>query len=511
MAVPAPSPAAVIATIRKANGQDNEQVLKLLNQYAGLSTSTQDNARSSFVAKVFPLVFGDKALVRGSSDYETQRQLPCTSKHVAAASSLCIFLNTKFSIRGGGRLNHPGANSNDDGVVISLAEFNKVKLSHDKRTADIGVGLRWLDVFEALEPHGLAVAGGRVPHVGVPGLILGGGISFQNSQYGVGAMGVVEYEVVLADSRIINANATENKDLFWALKGGGSNFGIVTNLTMITVPNKIWCEARVYSPTAYDALIAALMQYHDAIENNDKATLIWYANESVILLVLVYCSPDPDANENKPAVFAPFLDIPAVTSLVPPAIRTVYELGQGIADVVSTEAKVYEFRTMSSRPSAKLYAAIEQARATQAAALSDIEGLDITTVFQPMSSLAMKKSADTPLGLDPVGQQWFLAMGECTHSADEERVRDAIKRIVDVAEATAREEGVWLRYKYINYAARDQDALGSYGADNVQRLKEVAGKYDPSSVFQTLQGGGWLLGRVGSRAGGGGMKGESRM
>ncbi|RDW70583.1 FAD-binding oxidoreductase [Aspergillus mulundensis] len=425
MAGPAPSPEVVVATVSKANGQDNKQVLEILGQYADLSAAEQDNAWPLFVAKVFSLVFGDKAFVRGSSDYELQRQLPwstncwlspliiltpSSSQHVAAALSLCVLFNIKFSVRGGGRLNHSGANSNDGGVVISLAEFNQVRLSDDQSTADIGVGLRWLDVYKALEPHGLAVAGGRVPHVGVPGLILGGGISFQNSQYGIGAMGVVNYEVVLADSSILNANANENQDLFWALKGGALISVHLPSVTLLQSSDKviqesIWCEARVYPPTAYDALAAALIQYHDAIESDDKATLIWYANESAILLVLVYCSPDADANENKPAIFAPFLSIPAVTSLVAPAVRTVYELGQGIADVVSTEAKVYEFRTMSSRPSLKVYKAVEQARAEQAAALKGIEGLDITTVFQPMSSLAMKKSANTPLGLDPVGQQ----------------------------------------------------------------------------------------------------------
>ncbi|KAL4995934.1 hypothetical protein BDV10DRAFT_202734 [Aspergillus recurvatus] len=534
MAGPAPSPETVVAIKKKATGEDNNQVKELLSQFASFSASEQENARPSFVKNVFPLVFRDKVFVQGSSDYELQRQIPwsmdcwlspliiitpLTSQHVAAALSLCVFFRTKFSVRGGGRLNHPGANSNDGGVVISLVEFNQLQLSTDKRTAYIGVGLRWLDVYKALEPHGLAIAGGRVPKVGVPGLILGAGISFQNSQYGIGAMGVVNYEIVLADSRIINANAHENPDLFWALKGGGPNFGSSNPLTslspfsarqapsnnsshtrnrneteMLTVPNHIWCKARVYPLTAYDSLIASLMQYHDAIESNDKATLIWYSNDTAILLVLVYCSPDFESADGKnssapaPAVFGPFLDMPSLQSLVAQGVRTVYDLAQGIADVVSTEAKLYEFRTMSSHPSLKLYKAIDQARAEQTASLYDVEGIPITAVFQPMSSLAMQKSADSPLGLDPVGQQWFLAMGECKHSTDEARVRDAIKKIVDIAESTAREDVVWLRYKYTNYAARDQDALGSYGAKNVERLKEIASRYDPKSVFQDLQG-----------------------
>lgn len=89
----------------------------------------------------------------------------------------------------------PGFTSNQDGVVISLSALDQVRLSEGKSTADIGVGLRWLQVYRQLDEHGVAVAGGRVPSVGVPGLLLGGGISFQNSQYGVGAMAVSNYEV----------------------------------------------------------------------------------------------------------------------------------------------------------------------------------------------------------------------------------------------------------------------------------------------------------------------------
>lgn len=120
---------------------------------------------------------------------------PTTAQQVATALALCNFFRIKFSIRGGGHLHNPGFNSNNGGVVISLGKFKQVILSEDKTTADIGLGLTWLEVYKALDPHGLAVAGGRVPDVGVPGLILGGGISFQNSRYGVGAMGVINYEV----------------------------------------------------------------------------------------------------------------------------------------------------------------------------------------------------------------------------------------------------------------------------------------------------------------------------
>lgn len=114
---------------------------------------------------------------------------------MAKALALCRFLGIKFSVRGSGHLQNPGFCSNDGGVVIALSNFTQVNVSADKSTADVGLGLRWLDVYKGLEPHGIAVTGGRVPPVGVPGLLLGGGISFQNSEHGLSCMGVVNYEV----------------------------------------------------------------------------------------------------------------------------------------------------------------------------------------------------------------------------------------------------------------------------------------------------------------------------
>ncbi|PWY81204.1 6-hydroxy-D-nicotine oxidase [Aspergillus eucalypticola CBS 122712] len=482
----------------------------LLSRFDSLSAAEQDQERASYVTTVFPLFFGAAAVVHGSNGYEPQRIVPWSTncwlqprvivrpgsaQQVAAALALCRFFHVRFSIRGGGHLQIPGFTSNQDGVVISLGAFNQVRVAENKSTAGIGVGLRWLEVYRRLEQHGVAVAGGRVPSVGVSGLLLGGGISFQNSQYGVGAMGVCNYEVVLANSQIINANARENPDLFWALKGGGPNFGIVTKIEMNTIPNQIWTEVRIYPLTAADQLRAALMQYHDAIETDNKASLIWNATNDIILIVYVYCAPI-----ENPWVFQAFYDIPHFTSFVPPGIRTVYDLVQAVASVNEAEPTVHEFRTMSSRPSLEVYKAIEQAHAEQAEALKDVEGIALTTVIQPMSSFAMReslKNGGSPLGLEPVGQQWFLARADWKNIQDEERVREAVRKIVDAAESAAKRTGVYLPYKYSNYAAWDQDPLASYGAENVRRLKEVARKYDPEAVFQTLQNGGWLLSKVG--------------
>jgi FAD/FMN-containing dehydrogenase len=100
-----------------------------------------------------------------------------------------------FSIRGGGHLQNPGFCSNDGGVVIRLSKFRHVTISEDRKTTNIGVGLTWLEVYRELDQYDVAVTGGRMPSVGVSGLLLGGGLSFQNSEHGFSCSGVVNFEV----------------------------------------------------------------------------------------------------------------------------------------------------------------------------------------------------------------------------------------------------------------------------------------------------------------------------
>lgn len=101
-----------------------------------------------------------------------------------------------------------------------------VVLSQDKKTVEIGPGNRWGNVYEMLHGSGVSVIGGRIGDVGIGGLILGGGDPSFSSEYGMVCDNVRSFELVLSDSSIVNANLTENPDLFWALKGGACNFGM---------------------------------------------------------------------------------------------------------------------------------------------------------------------------------------------------------------------------------------------------------------------------------------------
>jgi hypothetical protein len=91
----------------------------------------------------------------------------------------------------------------------------------------------------------------------------------------------------------------------------------------------------------------------------------------------------------------------------------------------------------------------------------------------------------------------LLVIADYQKAEHEERVHEAARKIVDAAEMTAKDNGTCLPFLYSNYASRDQDPLASYGAENLQKLKDIAQKYDPEGVFQKLQNGGWLLSKAG--------------
>ncbi len=134
-----------------------------------------------------------------------------------------------LSVRGGGH-SAPGYGTNDAGMVIDLSPMKAISVDQGSRTARAEGGVIWSEFDAATQAHGLATTGGTVSNTGVAGLTLGGGLGWLMGKHGATVDNLVAAEVVTADGELRRASANENADLFWALRGGGGNFGVVTSL-----------------------------------------------------------------------------------------------------------------------------------------------------------------------------------------------------------------------------------------------------------------------------------------
>ena len=146
----------------------------------------------------------------------------------------------KVSIRGGGH-NAAGLGVCDDGLVIDLAGIRYVHVDPATRTVRVGGGNIWRDVDHATHAFGLAVPCGFIASTGVAGLTLGGGVGYLTRKYGLTIDNLLSADVVLADGSFVIASADENSDLFWALRGGGGNFGVVTSFLFQAHPVHTVC------------------------------------------------------------------------------------------------------------------------------------------------------------------------------------------------------------------------------------------------------------------------------
>jgi FAD/FMN-containing dehydrogenase len=189
-----------------------------------------------------PLEFRGERLLPTSQGYDHARRIwngaidrrpaciaRCTGvADVVAAVRFARGHDLEIAVRGGGH-NVAGTAVCDDGVVIDLSAMRAVWVDPAGRTAWVQGGALWSDVDHETQAHGLATTGGIVGHTGVAGLTLGGGIGFLMRKHGLAVDNLLQAEVVTAEGSIVQASPDDHPDLFWALRGGGGNFGVVTS------------------------------------------------------------------------------------------------------------------------------------------------------------------------------------------------------------------------------------------------------------------------------------------
>lgn len=182
------------------------------------------------------------------------------------------------AVRGGGH-SGPGFGTVDGGIVIDLSPMARIDVNADARTVRVQGGATWGQVDSATHAFGLATPSGVIASTGVGGLTLGGGHGYLSRKYGLTIDNLLEAEVVLADGRVVVASESDHPDLFWALRGGGGNFGVVTSFTFRLHP----VQSVICGPTAWPAAATAdiLSWFRDFIPAQDEDLYGFFATMTV--------------------------------------------------------------------------------------------------------------------------------------------------------------------------------------------------------------------------------------
>ncbi|ROW15368.1 hypothetical protein VPNG_02261 [Cytospora leucostoma] len=492
-------------------------LLAACSAIAGTSSSLAQNGTAACgnLASTFPA----KTFVEGTSTYELESNSSIWSK-TCVLSPACVFTpsdeldiaaalriiqeaQSPFSVRSGGHMPVPGAQSNDGGVEIALTNLNNLSLSSDQSIASIGPGNRWVDVYNWTSGYGLGVSGGRYGEVGVGGLLTGGGINFFASQYGWSFNTVVGYQVVLGNSSIVEVSNTSHPDLFWALKGGNNNFGIVTRFDLKTFP-----ITTAYSGTTVwpeDQLSAVI----DAIQNfvlpgggiDDPLTEI---NPTIEVLpstgaIEPYYIPFVRGSDANPASVENFTSITGAISndVAVQADWTAVAFEAVSEDSNSLREQFLAFSLKAAPGVVQLaYDTILEPALQQ---LQSINNSYVAVAYQPISQLWLQAARDAggdAIDLDPDDGSLvaLVITAGWSDAADDETIYAFTSSALANLTTKAKEQDVFYDFVYLNDAAAGQSPYETYGkGKSLPRLKEIQARYDPLSVFKDLATSGFKL------------------
>ncbi|TQV97831.1 hypothetical protein V2A60_006446 [Cordyceps javanica] len=421
---------------------------------------------------------------------------PTRAEDVSLAILTFRVTHCEFAVKSGGHGAFSGASNIQDGVTVDFIHLTDLQLSEDRKIASVGAGSTWFNVYEQLTPQNLTVIGGRVSPIGVGGLTLGGGVSFFSARYGWACDNVYNYQVVLADGSIRDINHKScYKDLYWALRGGGNNFAIVTRFDLQTYPQgDMWAGAQTFinTPETSKAINEAFESFAINSPEDDYAQIITayaYAQSQGVYVIA------SDLQYGKPVAKPPILqNFTAIPGAVADTLRVV-DLPSLTQEFNATNP--YGFRktywTFTFKNNAALMGDIVAIYTEEVDKVKDAPGIVPAVIFQPITTSMTKhfsKNGGNPLGLEGQGPLNLVNVDfSWTKISDDERIMAAAQAIVDRSIAAAKARGLDHPYLYQNYASQKQDVFAGYGEANLARLRSISKKYDPEQTLQRLQPG----------------------
>ncbi|TKY86172.1 hypothetical protein EX895_004997 [Sporisorium graminicola] len=435
---------------------------------------------------VYPLDLTYSSLIEhymaSSTQYSTCVATPASPSDISAAIKVIGSKRIRFAVKGAGHASNQGFSSTP-GVQISMTNFQQVVLSGDKKTVDVGPGNIWDNVYQGLQGTGVAVVGGRVSGVGVGGFITGGGgYSFKTNQYGVTADTLVSADLVLPDGTLTTASASQNPDLFWAIKGGGNKFGIIHNFKLKTVPQgQVYGGLRTYTADQVDAIVNATLDFSEN-SKDPKASVLptfnFLLGQPGAIVLGFYDGPEPPAD-----TFREFTSTTEIRTFTNDwKTRTILDLVKSAPSDLNGGQRG-AFHTVSlekySRPLLELIVSELKYYGSQALLHSgELISYDVEP-FLPYSQYAT--DAAWPHSTNALPLNLYFAW---SNPAEDAFWTEAIKASAAKITAQAKSEGQNLDnlYLYPNYAVGGTPSSQLYGP-NLGRLSSLRKQYDPNNVM----------------------------
>jgi len=395
-----------------------------------------------------------------------------TTNDVIAALALARRAGLEVSIRGGGH-NVAGRAVTEDGVMIDLAEMKAITIDPDQTTATAEGGVTWGELNDAAAEHGLAVTGGTVSGTGIGGYTLGGGLGWLMAKYGLAADNLLAVEVVTAEGDVLHVDAASHADLFWALRGGGGNFGVATSFVYRLHRVQTIVGGLIVHP--FEAATDLLRFYRDAVADASEDLTVFAGlvhapdgSGGKLAALIVFHTGDEGEAERDLAPFKTW-GAPLMVDVGPmpyPVMNTLLDAGY---------------------PDGSLNYWLSSFTRSLSDDLIDLAIERFATVPSAMTGILLEHfhGAVTRVGVNETAvphrdEGWNLLIPSVwTDTADTEANVTWSRETFAAMQANLG-SGRWL-----NYLGDDQaeDAIRAAYGPNYDRLREVKRRYDPDNVF----------------------------
>ncbi|RAH67585.1 FAD-binding oxidoreductase [Aspergillus aculeatinus CBS 121060] len=388
-----------------------------------------------------------------------------------------------IAIKSGGHASFAGASNTAKGIV------------------QVGAGNRWSNVYKELEKVNLTVAGGRTGSLGVGGFTLGGGISYFSGLYGLACDNVGNYRVVLANGSLVDANLETHPDLYWALRGGGSNFAIVTRFDMCGIPlTYMWGGLRNYTKEWISTIVNIYVELglrSPSEPSTSQITTLFYRDDeytATVHLTNTNSEPSPLLVDTGLAKVPYTSDTYAVTRHS--------QLAQDLTDG-QPDGLRQTYWTATYLLDRALAHFIHQVFEEETTALGPLDGLEARCIMQTFAKNILRPMTSNGGNALPIagGNQPVMILNPAfrwQQASDDLKVMQANQNLFVRVKHYARERGLDVEFLYMPYASGFQNVFATYGQRNLDRLREVSRTYDPDGFFQRQTPGYFKLnGRVG--------------